>query len=91
MMSRFLANENVPGELVLASRQSAYDLAWIVDLSPGADDDAVLGDRLAEGRVLVTFDKEFGEMAFWQGKPATCGVILLVLAIVHQSMSPDSR
>ncbi len=77
MMSRFLANENVPGEVVLAARQSGYDLAWIVELSPGADDDAVLATALAEGRVLVTFDKDFGEMAFRQGKPATCGVILL--------------
>jgi Domain of unknown function (DUF5615) len=31
----------------------------------------------ADGRVLVTFDKEFGDMAFRQGKTATCGVGLL--------------
>ena len=27
--------------------------------------------------MLLTFDKDFGEMAFRQGKSATCGVILL--------------
>ena len=75
-MAKFLADENVPGEVVDAARQAGFDLAWITELSPGATDDAVLGFSLAEGRVLVTFDKDFGEMAFRQGKNATCGVVL---------------
>jgi len=76
-MAKFLANENVPGEAVEAARLAGHDLAWIHELSPGADDDAVLAFSLAENRVLVTFDKDFGEMVFRQGKTATCGVILL--------------
>ncbi len=76
-MAIFLANENVPGEVVQAARQVGYDLAWITELSPGADDDSVLARALVEGRVLLTFDKDFGEMAFRQGKDASCGVILL--------------
>ena len=76
-MAKFLANENVPSEVVEAARQAGHDLAWIVELSPGADDEAVLAASLAESRVLVTFDKDFGEMAFRQGNDATCGVILL--------------
>jgi predicted nuclease of predicted toxin-antitoxin system len=76
-MSKFLANENVPTEAVTLARRSGLDIAWVKDLTPGADDDAVLALSVAEGRVLVTFDKDFGEMAFRQGKQATCGVILL--------------
>jgi predicted nuclease of predicted toxin-antitoxin system len=76
-MAKFLANENVPGEVVEAARQAGHDLAWIAESSPGADDDVVLATALAEGRVLVTFDKDFGELAFRQGKTATCGVLLL--------------
>ena len=76
-MAKFLANENVPGEVVEAARQAGHDLTWIAESSPGAGDDAVLAAALAEGRVLLTFDKDFGEMAFRQGKTATCGVILL--------------
>ncbi len=75
-MAKFLANENVPGEVVESARQAGHDLAWIAESSPGADDDAVLAFALAESRVLVTFDKGFGEMAFRQGKTATCGIIL---------------
>jgi predicted nuclease of predicted toxin-antitoxin system len=76
-VTKFLANENVPGEVVEAARQAGHDLASIADLSPGADDDAVLRTALADNRVLVTFDKDFGEMAFREGKTATCGVVLL--------------
>lgn len=75
-MTRFLANENVPGEAIAAARQAGYDVTWIAESSPGADDDTVLANALAAGRVLVTFDKDFGEMAFRHGKAATCGVIL---------------
>src|SRR6266851_3271141 len=76
-MSKFLANENVPAEAVELARRGGIDLAWIKEITPGADDDRVLTLSLTENRVLVTFDKDFGEMAFHQGKQASCGVILL--------------
>jgi predicted nuclease of predicted toxin-antitoxin system len=76
-MPKFLADENVPGVAVEAARQAGHDLVWIKEVSPGADDDMVLASALADRRVLVTFDKDFGEMAFRRGKLATCGVVLL--------------
>ena len=76
-MAKFLANENVPGEVVGALRLAGRDVAWIVEICPGSDDDVVLAMSLTESRVLLTFDKDFGEMAFRQGKDATCGVLLL--------------
>src|SRR5689334_4834800 len=75
-MSKFVANENVPGDAVSAVRQAGHDLAWIKEVSPGADDDAVLVRSVAEQRVLVTFDMDFGEMAVRRGKTASCGIIL---------------
>lgn len=76
-MAKFLANENVPGEVVEAARRVGHDIAWIVESAVGADDDAVMAASVSEHRVLVTFDKDFGELAFRQGKDASCGVILL--------------
>ena len=73
----FLADENVPGSAVSAARLAGYDLDWIQEIMPGADDESVLAHSLAESRVLVTFDKDFGELAFRRGKKSTSGVILL--------------
>src|SRR4051812_8270341 len=76
-MAKFLANENVPADAVAAARQAALHIAWVREISPGISDDDVLALSLSEGRVLVTFDKDFGEMAFEHGKTATPGVVLL--------------
>lgn len=76
-MAKFLANENVPGIAVEAARRAGVDIMWVRDISPGISDDAVLALSQAEGRILLTFDKDFGEMAFEQGKTAAPGVILL--------------
>jgi hypothetical protein len=68
-VSRFLANENVPAEAVELARHHGLDVAWVREVNPGADDETVLASSVAEGRVLVTFDKDFGEMAFRQLRP----------------------
>lgn len=74
---KLLANENLPLEVVEALREAGYEVAWIRTDSPGAADEAVLARAIAEDRVLLTFDKDFGELAFRHGLPATCGIILL--------------
>jgi predicted nuclease of predicted toxin-antitoxin system len=76
-MARLLANENVPADAVEAIRQAGHDLAWVRETSPGATDEVVLAQALAERRVLLTFDKDFGELAFRRGLQATPGIILL--------------
>jgi len=76
-MVKFLANENVPAEAVDAARKAGHDVAWVSEVVPGAADEAVLSFALSEGRVLVTFDKDFGKLAFGSGRKASCGIILL--------------
>lgn len=76
-MARMLADENVPGDVVTALRTDGHDVAWMRDVGPGSPDDRVLALALAEGRIVLTFDKDFGELAFRLGQRATPGVILL--------------
>lgn len=45
--------------------------------SAGAADSAVLARARAEGRVLVTFDRDFGELIFRRGEPVPPGVVFL--------------
>jgi predicted nuclease of predicted toxin-antitoxin system len=73
---RLLANENFPGEAVAALSRRGHDVAWVLNDSPGITDAAVLARAQADDRVLLPFDKDFGELAFRSGLPATSGVIL---------------
>lgn len=76
MTMRLLANENIPAQLVEALRQGGADVVWIATLSPGISDRQVLAIAVAQDRILLTFDKDFGELARSSDLPPTCGVIL---------------
>lgn len=74
---RFLANENVAGDTVFALREKGHDVVWIRTDMPGSKDEDILTRTVAEGRILITFDKDFGELAFQAHLPAKCGIILV--------------
>ena len=61
---RFLANENVAGDAVFALREKGHDVVWIRTDTPGSNDEDILTRAVAEERILITFDKDFGELAF---------------------------
>lgn len=73
---RLLANENFPLDAVEALRANGHDVAWIREDSRGIADDKVLLRAQEENRIVVTFDKDFGELAFRSKLPAASGVIL---------------
>lgn len=78
-MMRFLADENFPNSAVTALRAAGHDVAWILTDAPGSSDRSVLDRAVADGRVLLTFDKDFGELAWRFGLPAHCGIVLFRL------------
>lgn len=73
---RLLANENFPLDAVEALRESGHDVAWIREDARGSNDEQVLARAQNEGRILITFDKDFGELAFRSKLPSAIGVIL---------------
>ena len=75
-MLKILANENFPGDAVIALRARGHDVKWIRTEAPGISDEKVLALAVAEQRLLITFDKDFGELAFRQKLPATSGIVL---------------
>jgi predicted nuclease of predicted toxin-antitoxin system len=76
---RCLADENFPAATVTALRDRGHDVAWIHTDAPGSKDQAVLERAQSEERILLTFDKDFGELAFRFGLRAASGVILFRL------------
>ena len=74
---RLLANENCPRDLVEALREEHHDVLWARESLSGTPDDGVLARARSDKRVLLTFDKDFGELAFRSHLPSDCGVVLL--------------
>lgn len=63
---KLLANESVPLGTVTALRRSGEDVLAVAEVSPGADDEDVLQLGRTQGRVIVAFDRDFGELVFRQ-------------------------
>ena len=73
---RLLADENFPLDAVEALRADGHDVAWIREDLRGTSDNVILIRAQEENRIVVTFDKDFGELAFRSKLPAQSGVIL---------------
>ena len=77
-MIRFLADENVSRLVVERLRAAGFDVAFIRETRPGASDKDVLDEADSDDRVLVTEDRDFGELIVRQ-RLKVRGIILLEL------------
>jgi predicted nuclease of predicted toxin-antitoxin system len=78
---RFLADENFLGDAVAALRHTGHDVFWVRTEMPGSSDVQVLARAQREHRIVLTFDKDFGELVYRAGLPAEGGVILFRLSV----------
>jgi predicted nuclease of predicted toxin-antitoxin system len=76
---KLLADEGVDALTVTRLRNDGHDVTYVTELAPGITDDAVLDLANSEARVLLTTDKDFGELVFRLRRLAP-GVLLLRLA-----------
>ena len=75
---RFLANENVTATVIRELRQRGHDVLSAKESMRSHKDEVILARAQAEERIVVTHDKDFGELAFRSQLPASCGVILSI-------------
>ena len=61
---KILADESVDFPIVKALRQLKYDITYIIELNPGIKDIEVLTIANSESRILLTADKDFGELVY---------------------------
>lgn len=73
---RFLVDENLGKRFADLLNEAGYDATFVGDVLRGSDDEKILEKGRSEGLVVVTDDKDFGELVF-RLKLATNGVILL--------------
>jgi predicted nuclease of predicted toxin-antitoxin system len=76
---KFLADEGVDRPIVERLRQSGHQVWYVAELEPGISDDVVLDLANREGAILLTSDRDFGELVFRQGR-LTTGVVLIRLS-----------
>lgn len=73
---RFLADESCDAAVVRAVHEAGHDVTPVRDTMRGANDQSVLDAALRQQRVVLTEDKDFGELVFARSAPAL-GVLLL--------------
>jgi predicted nuclease of predicted toxin-antitoxin system len=56
---------------------AGYDVVWTGDWSEDPGDEEILATAYREGRILITNDKDFGELAIVRGTPHS-GILRLV-------------
>ena len=74
---RILADENIPGAAVRRLRDGGHDVLWIRESFPGIADSKIMALALDEQRIIITFDKDFGELAVTGQGQNPPGIILL--------------
>ena len=73
-----VADENVDRGVVERLRLDGHAVEWIAEASPGETDEDVLRRAADGGTVLVTEDKDFGELVYRRGL-SHAGVLLVRL------------
>jgi predicted nuclease of predicted toxin-antitoxin system len=61
---KIVADESVEGPTVSALRAAGHQVLFIAETSPGIEDAEVLGIARPEKALLLTADKDFGELVF---------------------------
>jgi predicted nuclease of predicted toxin-antitoxin system len=66
---------------------AGHDVVWAGDWTPDPGDEEILIRAKNQGRVVVTIDKDFGELAVLRGIPH-CGIVRLVsFRAAHQGLA----
>ena len=83
---KIVADENVDQQIVDRLREAGHEVLFVAELDPGIYDEAVLLRSRQTNAILLTADKDFGELVFRQ-RLVHAGVLLIRLA----GIEPDIK
>lgn len=78
-MLRVVVDESTGRAVAACLAAAGCDVVFVPDVLPGASDTVILAFAEREERLVVTNDKDFGELVFRSGQ-GRCGVVLFRLA-----------
>lgn len=74
----FLANENFPLDAVRRLVEAGHDIVAVVCESPGITDEEILERTSHEGRIVLTFDRDYGRLLYGEPprrSPVPAGIV----------------
>ena len=77
-MTRFLLDVGVGKKVQNLLESRGFDVVSMLDIDRSATDESILNIAAAQNRMVVTMDKDFGELVFRSGQSHS-GVLLLRL------------
>ena len=84
---RFLADESCDFNIVRALRAAEFDVLAVAEVIPRATDARVIELAAAEDRILLTEDKDFGQLVYASAEPSPGVVLMRFPARARQSLS----
>ena len=76
---QLLADENVHRRVVARLRGAGFDVEWIKETQPGEHDSDILSRPDIASVILITHDRDFGELLFRHGLPTPYAVLYVRL------------
>jgi len=80
---KLLLDTCISGGTVAPLKAAGHDVIWAGDWAADPGDEEILALAYEEGRILITLDKDFGELALVHGH-AHAGIIRLVVLSTSQ-------
>ncbi|MFX8207331.1 DUF5615 family PIN-like protein, partial [Acinetobacter baumannii] len=74
---RFLCDHNIGSVISRALIAAGHDVERAVHVMPDASDAAILAHAVETDRILVTCDRDFGELVFKHGRPPPPAIIYI--------------
>lgn len=75
----FLADESLDRQIIIRLRQDGHAVLDVTEMDPGISDDEVLSMANESEAILLTADRDFGDLVFRQGR-ITEGIVLVRLS-----------
>ena len=101
---KFLANENFPLPSIRVLRSADLEVLSVSELNPGISDPEVIQQAISSKSIILTFDKDYGEIIFkhafqnppsvvffrFKGETPESAGLLLVDLIKYEKISLDN-
>lgn len=74
---RLLADENFPRPSINLLREAGHEIEAVAEFAPGLPDSGVLAHAVEHEQILITFDRDFGELIYRTGATGPVGILHL--------------